>query len=92
MNINVNPDKLMSFAAYVGEFSKTIGRECADLEAKTARLASDMNPEDVNDILGMTRRIVRIVEDVQPDLGELKDRVETYASAVYRLQTVLRNN
>lgn len=88
MNINVDPSKLMSFAAYVSDFSKKINTECSEMNDATNRLAQTMDAEDVADIQRLTREIVRILEASDPDLKELQNKVEGYANFVMRLKAI----
>lgn len=90
MNINVDPQKLLNFAAYVSDFSKKINTECSEISSATARLAQTMDAEDVADIQKLTRDIVGILEDADPDLRELREKVEAYANFVMRLKAIAR--
>lgn len=90
MNINVDPKKLMDFATYVSDFSKKINTECSEISSATSRLAQTMDAEDVADIQRLTRDIVRILEDADPDLKELQEKVEGYANFVMRLKAIAK--
>lgn len=91
MNINVDPKKLMDFAAYVSDFSKKINTECSEISSATSRLAQTMDAEDVADIQRLTRDIVKILEDADPSLKELQEKVEGYANFVMRLKAIAKD-
>lgn len=88
MNINVDPNKLKSFAAYVSDFSKKINTECSEINAATSRLSATIDAEDAAEIREMTREIVRILDSTEPDLQELRERIEGYADLVERLRAI----
>lgn len=90
MNINVDPIKLMNFAAYVSDFSKKINVECNEISSATARLAQTMDEEDVAYIRTMTEQIIQILEDSAPTLKELHQKVEGYANFVMRLKSIAK--
>ncbi len=90
MNINVNPEKLLAFAEYVSNFSKNINRECTEISAATTRLAQSMSDEDVDGIRWMTLEVVRILNNSEPELKDLQQKVELYAEFVAKLKAIAK--
>lgn len=90
MNINVDPKKLMDFAAYISDFSKKINTECSEISSATARLAQTMDDEDVASIQRLTQQVVQILENSDPTLKELQQKVEGYANFVMRLKSIAK--
>lgn len=90
MNINVDPQKLMDFATYVSDFSKKINTECSEMNYATARLAQTMDDEDVASIRRLTQMVVQILENSDPALKELQQKVEAYAKFVMRLKSIAK--
>lgn len=90
MYINVNPEKLQTFAEYISNFSKNINRECIEISTATTRLAQSMSDEDVEDIRQMTSEVVRILNDSEPALKDLQQKVELYAEFVIRLKAIAK--
>lgn len=91
MKINVDPEKLMDFANYVSDFSKKINTECSEISSATARLAQTMDAEDVASILRLTQQVVQVLENSDPALKELQQKVEGYANFVMRLKSIAKS-
>ncbi len=87
MNIIVDPNKLMNFAAYVSDFPKKINTECSEINSAAARLAKTVDTKDPADIKKITANIVRILENADPDLKELQGKVEGYANLVKHIRS-----
>ena len=88
MNIIVDPEKLMDFAAYVSEFSKKVSTECSEINSAAFRLAQTVGAEDAAEIKKTTHNIIRILENADPDLKELQGKLEEYANLVMRIKSI----
>ena len=88
MNIAVDPERLMDFAAYVSDFPKKISTECSEINAAAFRLAQTVNTEDAAEIKKITHNIVRILENADPDLKELQGKLEGYANFIMRIKSI----
>ena len=88
MEIGIDPQKLIRFAACVSDFSTKINTECSEISRASSRLSCTLEVTDLMEVQKSTRKIRSILEDADPDLEELSKKVEGYANYVSRLKSV----
>ena len=91
MNINIEPEKLLTFAAYVSMFSKKINTECNEITAAASRLGQLADAEDVAEIQKLTQYITQILDRADPDLDALETKIEAYANTITRLKAISKD-
>ena len=90
-NINVSPESLRNFSDYVRGFSRTIQSDCQELGAALRQLQTSMDDEEIQNIRSQVQSIRQILEDGEPALQDLAQKVDTYAAFVARLQAAARS-
>lgn len=90
MDINVDTKKLLEFAGYISQFSKEINSECYALNMATDRYAQTVNEEDVILERIMTQKIVSTIEESEPVLKDIQQKVEGYAKIVIKMKSIAK--
>ena len=90
MDINVDTKKMLEFAGYIAQFSKDINSECYALNMATDRYAQTVNEEDVISERKMTQNIAAKIEEAEPVLKDIQQKVEGYAKFIIKVKSIAK--
>lgn len=87
-NVNVSLDELRKFSVYVENFRRYVDGDCEELQSAVNVLTATMDERSVSIILSMVKEITRLLQEQEPMLADLKDKVDMYGDFIARLKAV----